>query len=401
MQRTPCLALAILLAATPVAAGLSVGLPAAEDALQPADELLQEAGTRYAVGFHEMPDTSSGFYAGSRIVTEDDVLRFVAVMVVDVVAFEAHVRADPNVRYYELDQVSSVQYTPNDPFWGTSDYQWGAKKIYTNVAWDKTRGSTGVKLCIIDTGLYKGHEEFYGYSRILRGYDFVYEDTDPNDPNGHGTHVTGIASAQLGNSKGMAGVAMVSILPIRVLDAAGSGYDTDIAQGIRYCRDQGGHIASMSLGGGGSTTMRDAITYSQNGGVLNIAAVGNDGCACVRYPAGYSGVLGVGATDKSNVKAGFSNTGSHVDIVAPGVSIVSTYKNISGCTTAKCYVYLDGTSMATPFVSGVAALVKSYNTGLSASQISSRLTGTAQDLGAGGYDYSYGYGLVRADRAVY
>ena len=363
----------------------------------PLASLLQ--GTRHVVGFHQMIDTSSGYYAGERIVDFDATLAFVTVEVANPAAFNAHVALDANVRYSEVEGTYQAFWTPNDPFWPTSDYQWGAKQIVANLAWDKTRGSTTVKLCIIDSGLYKAHEEFAGLARVAQGYDFVFEDTDPNDPNGHGTHVAGIASAQEGNSKGIAGIAKVTLVPVRVLDGAGSGTTTDVAQGFRYARDIGCHIASASLGGGASTTIQDAVVYAQNGGVLVIAATGNDGCACVRYPAGYSGVLGVGATDKSNLKASFSNTGSHVDIAAPGVSIVSTYKTISGCTT-NCYVYLDGTSMATPYVSGVAALVKSYNSGLTASQISSRLTSTAQDLGAAGWDSSFGYGLVRADRAV-
>ncbi|HWH07997.1 MAG TPA: S8 family serine peptidase, partial [Candidatus Thermoplasmatota archaeon] len=378
MKSVPCL---ILCAAMLAPLALAADVPKLDEV----EVLLPPAGTRYVVGFHEMVDTSSGQYAGERIVDFDATLRFVTVESMSPATFEARARTDPNVRYVEVEQTYQAFWTPNDPFWPTSDYQWGAKQIGAALAWDKTRGSTGVKLCIIDSGLYKSHEEFAGLARVAQGYDFVFEDTDPNDPNGHGTHVAGIASAQEGNSKGMAGIAKVTLVPVRVLDSAGSGTTTDVAQGFRYARDIGCHIASASLGGGASTTIQDAVVYAQNGGVLVIAAAGNDGCACVRYPAGYSGVLGVGATDKSNAKASFSNTGSHVDIAAPGVSIVSTYKTISGCTT-NCYVYLDGISMATPYVSGVAALVKSYNAGLTASQISSRLTGTAQDLGAAGYD---------------
>ena len=397
----------LLLSLALVAPTVSASVPASlSDLSTEVDETIEEilsqapGGVRFVVGFHEMPDVSSGEYAGARVVDLDETLRFVTVEVTDRETFEARVTLDQNVRYHELEGTVQAFWTPNDPFYGTSDYQWGAKKIFANLAWDKTRGSTGVKLCIIDSGLYKSHEEFAGLGRVAQGYDFVFEDTDPNDPNGHGTHVAGIASAQEGNSKGIAGIAKVTLVPVRVLDGAGSGTVTDVAQGFRYARDIGCHIASASLGGGASTTIQDAVVYAQNGGVLVIAATGNDGCACMSYPAGYSGVLGVGATDKNNAKATFSNTGSHVDLVAPGVAIVSTYKTISGCTT-NCYVYLDGTSMATPYVSGVAALVKSYNAGLTASQIQSRLTGTAQDLGTAGRDNSFGYGLVRADAAVY
>ena len=352
-------------------------------------------GTRHVVGFHEMIDTSSGEYAGQRIVHEDAVLRFVAVEVSDLALFEARVALDDNVRYVEVDQISSVSYTPNDAFWRQSDYTWGQWEIWADVAWDTTRGSTTARVCVLDTGLRKAHEEFSGSGRVAQGYDFVYSDTDPNDPNGHGTHVAGIIGATINNAKGIPGMAQAYLIPIRVLDAQGNGYDSSIASGTRYCRDQGGHVASMSLGGGGSTAMRDAIVYAQNGGVLVIAATGNDGCTCTSYPAGYSGVLGVGSVGKTLAISSFSNRGSAVDLVAPGERIVSTW---SSSNTA--YAYSDGTSMATPFVSGVAALVKTKYSSWSASSISSRLTGSAQDLGAGGYDTTYGYGLVRADRAV-
>jgi len=396
-MRAPFVAIAMLMLIPTSAALVELDR---EPLLDAVEEALGSIERRHIVGFHEMIDTSSGLYAGQRIVDFSEGLKFVTVEVGDEALFAAYVQADANVAYTEKEQLHQALYTPTDPFWSTSDYQWGAKQIQLGLGWDKTRGSTGVKLCVIDTGLYKAHEEFTGLARIAQGYDFVFEDTDPNDPNGHGTHVAGIAGAQMNNGKGIAGTAQVTIIPIRVLDGAGSGTTTDIAQGIDYCRTQGGHIASMSLGGGSSTTIQNAVVNYQNAGGLAIAATGNDGCACLTYPAAYSGVLGVGASDKSNAKASFSNTGSHVDLVAPGVAIVAPYKTISGCTT-NCYVYLDGTSMATPYVSGVAALVKSYNTGLTASQLQSRLTGTAQDLGAAGRDNSFGYGLVRADRAIY
>ena len=395
------LSLAVLLPSA--AADLSPVPPADADVfglLERVHELAPEArGVRTIVGFHEMPDVSGGLYAGQRVLDLSEGLRFVTVDVTEQAAFEAYVGQDEDVAYWEVETLYRASYTPNDPFWQQSDYTWGQWEIWADVAWDRTRGTTSTKLCVIDTGLYKGHEEFSGQTRVAQGYDFVYEDSDPNDPNGHGTHVAGIASATIDNAKGIPGMAKVTLIPIRVLDAAGNGYPTDIAQGIDYCRTQGGHFASMSLGGGASTTIQNAVVAYQNAGGLAIAATGNSGCACVEYPAGYSGVLGVGAVDKTLAKASFSNTGSHVDIVAPGVSIVSSWKTISGCTT-NCYIYSDGTSMATPFVSGTAALVKSYSPSMTASQISSRLTGTAQDLGASGWDSSFGYGLLRADQAV-
>ncbi|HVM44401.1 MAG TPA: S8 family serine peptidase [Candidatus Thermoplasmatota archaeon] len=373
---------------------VAISVPAPADVL-PVLEEIPDIENRWIVGFREMIDTSSGYYGVWKIVDESANLRFVTVDgVLDVLSFQAYTTADDNVDYIEKEQWHTLLYTPSDPYWGVSDYTWGFTQIRANIAWDRTLGTTSAKVCVLDTGLYKAHQEFSGLSRILGGWDAVYEDSDPNDPNGHGTHVTGIIGART-NAYGIPGMSQSNIYPVRVLNAQGSGTTTDIAQGYDLCRTSGSHIASASLGGGSSTTISNAVQNYRSAGGLAIAAVGNDGCACVRYPAGYTGVIGVGATTKTNAKASFSNTGSHVDIVAPGVSIVSSY-----ISSTSSYVYMDGTSMATPFVSGVAALVKSRYPTWSASSISSRLTGTAQDLGASGWDSSFGYGLVRADSAT-
>ncbi len=398
MKITTLLLTLVMITPVAVAAGIDVPdvvLPTLSEGEQAADMF----GARWIVGFETMIDVSGGVYAGERIVDFSQNLKFVTVDVLDFVTFESKLAMDANVAYHEEDALHHALYTPNDPFWQQSDYTWGQYQIWADVAWGRTLGSTATKLCVIDTGLYKAHEEFAGQSRIAQGWDAVYEDNDPNDPNGHGTHVAGIAGATINNGKGIPGMAQATIIPIRVLNAAGTGTTTDIAQGVDICRTSGGHIASMSLGGGSSTTISNAVVAFQNAGGLVIAATGNDGCACLTYPAAYANVVGVGAVTKTLAKASFSNTGSHVDIVAPGVTIVSTYMPVSGCTN-NCYVYQDGTSMATPFVSGTAALVKARFPTWTASQISSRLTGTAQDLGTAGRDNSFGWGLVRADLAT-
>lgn len=368
--------------------------PVVEEVVDELAEPVPDISNRWLVVFHEMIDTSSGYYGTWRIVDESANLRFVTVEVPDFATFQAFVTADDNVHYIEQEQWHSLQYTPSDPWWNTNDYSWGFKQIRAQYAWDRTRGTTSAKVCVLDTGLYKSHQEFSGLSRILGGWDAVYEDSNPNDGNGHGTHVTGIIGAKI-NAYGIPGMSQSNIYPVRVLNSAGSGTTTDIAQGYDLCRTSGSHISSASLGGGYSSTISTAVANYRNGGGLAIAAVGNDGCACVRYPAGYTGVIGVGASDKSNLKASFSNTGSHVDIVAPGVRIVSAYTS-----STSSYVYMDGTSMATPFVAGAAALVKSRYPTWSASSISNRILSTAQDLGPSGYDSSYGYGLLRADSAT-
>jgi thermitase len=399
-MQTKLLLLAIVLV-TPTAVAIDLDAPAeiAEvTELLEGEEPIPDISNRWIVGFYEMIDTSSGRYGLWEIVDESANLKFVTVEAPDFVTFQAFTTADENVQYIEKEQWHSIQYTPSDPFWPTSDYAWGFKQIKANLAWDRGLGTTSAKVCILDTGLVKSHQEFSGLSRILGGWDAVYEDSDPNDGNGHGTHVAGIIGAKT-NAYGIPGMSQSNIYPVRVLNAAGSGTTTDIAQGYDLCRTSGSHISSASLGGGSSTTISTAVANYRNANGLAIAATGNDGCQCTSYPAGYSGVIGVGASTTSNTRASFSNYGSSVDLMAPGVSIVSSYKATGSCT-ANCYVYSDGTSMATPFVSGVAALVKSRYPTWSASSISSRLTSTAQDLGTAGYDTTYGYGLVRADSAT-
>ena len=388
-----------LMLLVPTTLALDVSVPDVLPVGEPEEEPIPDIEHRWIVGFREMIDTSSGRYGLWKIVDESANLKFVTIDgVLDVLSFRAYVAADENVEYVEKEQWHSIAYTPSDPFWPTSDYAWGFKKINAHLAWDRGLGTTSAKVCILDTGMLKTHQEFSGLSRILGGWDAVYEDSNPNDGNGHGTHVAGIIGART-NAYGIPGMSQSNLYPVRVLNSAGTGTTTDIAQGYDLCRTSGSHIASASLGGGSSTTISNAVAAYRNANGLAIAATGNDGCLCTSYPAGYTGVLGVGASTTSNTRASFSNYGSSVDLMAPGVSIVSAYKATGSCT-ANCYVYSDGTSMATPFVSGVAALVKSRYPTWTASQISSRLTSTAQDLGTAGYDTTYGYGLVRADSAT-
>lgn len=394
MKRFLLVAIAVALVGVPTAVLGQTAPSPVTDAVAPADP--DTVPGEAIIGFVGFPDAvRTGTYAGYRVVEYNEVLGWALVEAPSVAVVQATLAADANVRYVEPQRVFHAQYTPADPFWMNSDYTWGQYQIWADVAWDKTRGTTAAKVCVADTGLYKAHEEFAGQSRVLQGWDFVFNDNDPNDANGHGTHVAGIIGATINNNKGIPGLAQAAILPARVLNGQGSGTSTQVANGVQYCGDQGAHILSMSLGGAYDATIANAVSYTQGKGTLVIAAAGNDGCACTSYPAGLSGVIGVAAVDKSLNKATFSNTGPAVDISAPGVSIVSTYNSATNS-----YVYLDGTSMATPFVSGVAALVKTYHPTWSASTISNQLTSTAQDLGAAGRDNSFGYGLVRADRAV-
>jgi len=266
---------------------------------------------------------------------------------------------------------------------------WGVARIGADKVWSIGSG-VGVKIAIVDTGIQINHPDLV--SNIVQGYDFVNSDTDANDDNGHGTHVAGLASASL-NQAGVVGVSHSSkLMPVKVLNAQGYGYLSDVAKGIYYATDNGARVINLSLG---STTdslvLKDAVNYATSKGVLVVAAAGNDGGAPCSYPAAYSNAICVVATDSNNLLASFSNIGG--ELAAPGVYNYSTY--LGGT-----YRYLSGTSMATPHVSGAVALLFSVCPTCSASEIRTVMRETAVDLGEVGQDILFGYGLVDLTAAV-
>ncbi|HAM96354.1 MAG: serine protease precursor [candidate division WS6 bacterium GW2011_GWC1_36_11] len=266
---------------------------------------------------------------------------------------------------------------------------WGVARIGAEKIWADSQG-TGVKVAVIDTGAELTHSDLS--ANIVTGYDFVNNDTNPSDDNGHGTHVSGIiASTQ--NSAGNIGAAyQAKIMPIKVLNNEGYGYLSDVAKGIYYAADNGARIINMSLGSSSdSLTLKTAIDYAAKKGVLMVAAAGNESGSSCQYPAAYSSVICVGATDTSNKLASFSNMGS--ELSAPGVSNYSTY-------IGNTYRYMSGTSMATPHVAGAAAVVASFCTTCTTAEIRTVLKNTAVDLGTTGYDSVFGYGLVDLVAAI-
>jgi subtilisin len=279
------------------------------------------------------------------------------------------------------------------------DNSWGVKHIGAGNVHSYNKG-TGVKVAVIDTGIDYDHPDlsanYYG------GHDFVNDDVDPMDDNGHGTHCAGIVAA-LDNGIGVIGVAPEAHLyAIKVLDSGGSGYLSDVVAGIEWAIENHVQIISMSFGSNSqSQAMQDACNKAYNDGLLLVAAAGNDYSSwggwwemdTVDYPARYDTIIAVGATDKNNNKASWSSTGPTLELASPGVSIYSTYWNNS-------YKTISGTSMACPHVAGVAALVWAGEPGLSNAQVRTRLRETAIDLGSAGRDQWYGYGLVDADGAV-
>ena len=235
---------------------------------------------------------------------------------------------------------------------GWTDYQWMHDMVNSYAAWGVTTGSSNIVVAVIDSGVDGGHEDLQG--ALVGGYDFVDDDSDPSDGNGHGTHCAGIIGARMNNGAGGVGIAPnVSIMPVRVLDNQGYGEDDAIINGIYYAVDNGADIISMSLGGVWYSSMEnDAVQYAIRNGVTLIAAMGNDGTRIMSYPAAYPNVISVGACDRDGKAASFSTTGSWMSVFAPGVGILSSVPG-SG------YEAWNGTSMATPVVAGVAALYES------------------------------------------
>lgn len=297
---------------------------------------------------------------------------------------------NPKIEYVEPDYWRKASLQPNDQHYSL---QWGLSKIQAPSGWDIEAGeSNQVIIAVVDTGVDLNHPDLSG--KLVAGADIVEGDNVPQDDNGHGTHVAGIAAASGNNGIGVAGVGLgsnIKIMPIKVLDYSGGGYDSWVAEGVRAAVDRGANIINLSLGGSGySQTLQEATDYALANNVLVIAASGNTGDSTVNYPAGNPNVLGVGATDQNDQVADFSTYNGTVDVSAPGVDIASTYWYYG----RSVYAYSSGTSMATPFVTGLASLIKSKWPEYSASQISSRITDLSDDLGSLGRDNYYGAGRI-------
>lgn len=298
-----------------------------------------------------------------------------------------------DVEYAEPDFRAEALGTANDPFF-VQGSQWHLSRIQAPAAWDLTTGAQGVVIAVVDSGVRASHPDLVG--KVLpNGYDFVANDTNPDDENGHGTAVAGTVSPASNNQIGVAGVAWnTPILPVRVLDAAGSGSYSSIANGITYSADQGAKIINLSLGGTSSSrTLQDAVNYAWNKQCVLIAAAGNNGNNITFYPAACTNVVAVSATDSNDVRPTWSNFGSYVDVSAPGANIIS----LSG---ADQYASWNGTSFSCPVTSGVVALMASVNTRLSQVQLVDLLVRNTDDIGAAGYDIYYGSGRVNAYRAT-
>lgn len=326
------------------------------------------------------------------------------------------------VAWAEPNRWREASIVPNDPQFGT---QWGLTRIGCPAAWDLTTGDPSIVVAVVDTGVDLNHPELAPL--LVGGQDFVdfppgsiprpgwvFEgdftgvDATAQDEVGHGTHVAGTICCLSNNATGVAGVAWnVRLMPVKVLAriretatgrVSGVGSAAHIAAGIRWAVDNGARIINMSLGGYADTTVeREAVAYAVSKGVVVVAAMGNDDTDDQSYPAAYPSVIAVGATDSSDRRASFSNRGNWIDVAAPGVGVRSTYWDDT-------YASLNGTSMASPHVAGVAALILSRNSSLTADQVGNIIRTTAKPLRDQASDPvpndRYGHGLVQADAAV-
>jgi len=356
---------------------------------------------------------------------------------------------NPFVEFAEPNYYVYASFVPNDTFYS---FQWHFDNptfggIHMESAWDITTGDSSIVVAVLDTGV--AYERFSDpnpancYSMIgqlkkcpgptideyfqapdlastafsiLTGSDLVNNDSHPNDDESHGTHVTGTVAQSTNNNLGVAGVAFdTTIMPIKVLDANGNGLSSVVANGIILATDNGAKIISMSLGSSSpSSTIESAVNYSFNNGVTVIAACGNSGSGSgCDFPAAFTNVISVGATQYDESKAPYSNFGSNLDLVAPGGNtgvdqngdgfadgVLQQTFGSNTDTSDFAFWFFQGTSMSTPHVSGVAALLLSLDSSLTPDDIRNILQSTADDLGASGRDNTFGHGLLNASAAV-
>lgn len=314
----------------------------------------------------------------------------------DVLSAVQRLQADPAIVYAQPNYWRRAHRSVNDPL---SPFQYALTKLDAFNAWNFTTGSPTVKIAILDTGVAPNHPDLEG--RVLPGYNFVSNNADAGDDEGHGTHTAGIAAATGDNGEGIAGMCwQCRILPVKVLNDAGEGLDEWIAQGVRWAADNGARVINLSLGGSDDNPiLHEAIRYAASKNVLVVASAGNsaDQGNPVQYPAAYDEVLAVGATDENDRRAFFSQVQGYVDVSAPGWNIPSTF---DPAAAGLRYVAFSGTSEAAPFVSGLAGLLLSLNPDLDVNALRQLIQGTADDLGVPGPDPEYGAGRINAARAV-
>lgn len=314
--------------------------------------------------------------------------------------------AEPNYRF-------ALDLIPGDPYYASYQSSY-LGRMELPAGWDLTTGRPEIVLAVLDTGVDMSHEDLRaaiwanpgeipgngvdddgnGFADDVNGWDFAGNDNVPDDDHGHGTHVAGIAAARINNGVGIAGVAGgVTVMPVDVF-GGGIGTYEDLIRAIIYATDNGAHVINMSLGASSYSRGEEmAVDYAWSHGVVVVAAAGNTGRESYHYPAAHSNVIAVAATTADDYLASFSTRGDFVDVAAPGASVFSTFRG-------NTYRYMSGTSMATPHVAGLAALILSRNPELTPADVRQLIESTAVDLGPTGRDVYFGYGRMNAALAL-
>lgn len=288
---------------------------------------------------------------------------------------------DPNILTVEKDQIISIQQQRTD---------WGIEKINTQPSWHSNLTGKGVKVAVIDSGIDLNHQDL----DVAGGESFVSYTSSYHDDNGHGTHVAGIIGA-LNNTFGTVGVAYdASVYAVKVLDSEGLGYLSDIITGINWAIENDMDMINLSLGSNQhSEALKYVVDKAYQHGILVVSSSGNFGGSMsidnVGYPARYESVIAVGAIDTNLNLADFSSTGKALEVVAPGVDILSTY-------SGNQYNKISGTSMAAPYVTGNLALLKQANPTATVKDLRTLLQKNALDLGHLGRDTLYGHGFIQS-----
>ncbi len=325
---------------------------------------------------------------------------------------------DPAVASAQPNYYRYADFTPNDTYY---PYQWNLPKIQMPSAWNVTAGA-GITVAIVDTGV--AYENYGQYKRasdlnaatFVAGWNFINNNAHANDDNAHGTHVAGTIAQATNNMSGTAGIAhQAKIMPLKALNASGAGQDDWVASAIVWAADNGAKVINLSLGAESpSLLLEDAVNYAYDKGVVVVAAAGNSGIGVLNYPAAYANVIAVGAVRYDETRSSYSNYGTGLSVVAPGGDL-SVDQNNDGYPDGILqqtfnpnthdpadfsYWFFQGTSMATPHVSGVAALILASGAATTPSQVRQALQQSAKDLGQPGWDPQYGYGLIQAQSAL-
>jgi serine protease len=321
------------------------------------------------------------------------------------------IRKDPRVEAAEPLLKFKASFVPDDPLF---EKQWNLKLINLPKAWERARGK-GVVVAVLDTGIaYEDSGDFRQVPdlkgvKFVPGYDFVNDDDHPDDDHGHGTHVAGTIAQATNNGEGVAGVAYeASLMPVKVLDHFGAGTSAEIADAIRWAADHGAKVINMSLGGGGrSVVMEHAVAYARAHGAVVVCAAGNGGRSVVEYPAAYPASVAVGAVGPKGTRAPYSSWGKELDIAAPGGDKSlgeegGVLQNTITPTDVSRSVYASyqGTSMATPHVSGVAALLFSAGARSPDEVEKALFLGAHPAAGTRGWTEQYGHGLLDAEASL-